>query len=97
MNYNCSHKFSLAEMKLFKGLAIFISCLGIFGMASFTAGQRSKEIGVRKILGASVFSVWKLLTKEFALLVLLSLFIALPAANNLMFTWLQNYQYRTNI
>lgn len=81
----------------FSALAIFISCLGIFGMASFTAEQRSKEIGVRKVLGASIFNVWKLLTKEFALLVLLSLIIAIPTANYLMFTWLQNYHYRTNI
>ena len=59
--------------------------------------RRAREIGVRKVLGASVLNVWKLLTKEVALLVLFSLGIAIPTANYLMFTWLQNYQYRTNI
>ncbi len=78
-------------------LAIFISCLGIFGMASFMAEQRVKEIGVRKVLGASVFSVWKLLSKDFVMLVVISLIIAIPVAYLFMHSWLQNYQYRTNI
>lgn len=78
-------------------LAIFISCLGIFGMASFMAEQRVKEIGVRKVLGASVFSVWKLLSKDFVMLVIISLIIAIPVAYLFMHRWLQNYQYRTNI
>lgn len=78
-------------------LAIFISCLGLFGMASFMAEQRVKEIGVRKVLGASVFSVWKLLSKDFVMLVIISLVIAIPVAYLFMYNWLQNYQYRTNI
>lgn len=78
-------------------LAIFISCLGLFGMASFIAEQRTKEIGVRKVLGASVFSVWKLLSKDFVLLVIISLFIAIPVAYLFMHNWLQNYQYRTGM
>jgi putative ABC transport system permease protein len=76
-------------------LAIFISCLGLFGMASFIAEQRVKEIGVRKVLGASVFNVWQLLSKDFILLVFLSLLIAIPTAYYLMYNWLQNYTYRT--
>ena len=63
---------------LFAILAIFISCLGLFGMATFTAEQRIKEIGVRKVLGASVFSLWRLLSKDFIILVIISLLIATP-------------------
>ena len=81
----------------FAVLAIFISCLGLFGMASFMAEQRTKEIGVRKVLGASVISVCKLLSKDFVLLVLISLLIAVPVAYYFMYTWLQGYQYRTQL
>ncbi len=78
-------------------LAIFISCLGLFGMASFVAEQRTKEIGVRKVLGASVFNLWRLLSKDFMSLVIISLLIAIPVAYYFMYSWLQNYQYRTAI
>ena len=78
-------------------LAVFISCLGLFGLASFIAEQRTKEIGVRKVLGASVFNVWKLLSKDFVKLVIISLLIAIPIASWFMNNWLQNYQYRTDI
>ncbi len=61
-------------------LAIFISCMGLFGLASFVAEQRTKEIGVRKVLGASVFNVWKLISKDFVILVIISCFIAIPVA-----------------
>ena len=81
----------------FAVLAIFISCLGIFGMASFIAEQRVKEIGLRKVLGASVFNLWKLLSKDFVVLVFISLLIASPLAFYLMHTWLQNYEYRAGI
>ena len=81
----------------FAGLAIFISCLGLFGMASFMAEQRVKEIAIRKILGASVFNLWQLLSKDFVVLVIISLLIASPAAYYLMHNWLQNYEYRTAI
>lgn len=81
----------------FATLAVFISCLGLLGLASFIAEQRTKEIGVRKVLGASVFNVWKLLTKDFVKLVIISLLIAIPIAYWFMNNWLQNYQYRTNI
>jgi ABC-type antimicrobial peptide transport system permease subunit len=82
---------------LFAGLAIIISCLGLFGLASFVAEQRTKEIGVRKVLGASVFNVWRLLSKDFVVLVFLSLLIASPVAYYFMHNWLQHYQYRTEI
>ena len=78
-------------------LAIFISCLGLFGLASFTAEQRVKEIGVRKVLGASVFNLWRLLSKDFVILVLLSCAIAIPVGWYFMNEWLKNYQYRTSI
>jgi putative ABC transport system permease protein len=78
-------------------LAIFISCLGLFGMASFMAEQRTKEIGVRKVLGATVFGLWRLISKDFVLLVIISLFIALPTAYYFMFNWLQKYSYHTGL
>lgn len=97
-----AQKFSAEErtVKLagfFAALAIFISCLGLFGMASFMAEQRTKEIGVRKILGASVFNLWTLLSKEFVLLVIISFFIAAPIAFYFMHSWLQSYQYRVEL
>ena len=78
-------------------LAIFISCLGLFGMSSFIAEQRIKEIGVRKVLGASVFNVWRLLSKDFVFLVIISLFISIPSAWYFMHGWLQNYTYHTTV
>ncbi|HZJ59512.1 MAG TPA: FtsX-like permease family protein, partial [Chitinophagaceae bacterium] len=81
----------------FAVLAIFISCLGLFGMASFMTEQRTKEIGVRKVLGASVFNLWSLLSRQFVLLVVFSFFIAAPIAFYFMNNWLQNYQYRTEL
>ncbi len=78
-------------------LAIFINCLGLFGMASFMAGQRTKEIGVRKVLGASVLSVWHLLSKEFVGLVFLACLIATPIAYYYLNGWLQRYEYRTEM
>jgi putative ABC transport system permease protein len=81
----------------FAALAIFISCLGLFGLASFVAEQRTKEIGVRKVLGASVFNLWNLLSREFVMLVIISFTIAVPLSYYFMHNWLQNYQYRTEI
>jgi putative ABC transport system permease protein len=78
----------------FAVLAIFISCLGLFGMASFVAEQRTQEIGVRKVLGATVGSIWRLLSTEFIRLVVLSLLIAIPASWYAMHQWLQNYHFR---
>ncbi len=81
----------------FTALAILISCLGLFGLASFVAEQRIREIGVRKILGASVFNLWKLLSRDFVLLTGLSILIAIPIAGWLLTQWLQSYAYRTSI
>jgi putative ABC transport system permease protein len=78
-------------------LAIFISCLGLFGLASFTAEQRTKEIGVRKVLGASVFDLWTLLSKDFMVLVFISCGIAIPIAYYSMNQWLTDYEYKINI
>jgi ABC-type antimicrobial peptide transport system permease subunit len=78
-------------------LAVIICCLGLFGLTSFVAEQRRKEIGVRKVLGASVFNVWQLLSRDFMLLVFISLFMAIPIAYYFMHNWLLNYQYRTGL
>jgi ABC-type antimicrobial peptide transport system permease subunit len=78
-------------------LAIVISCLGLFGLTAFVAEQRQKEIGVRKVLGASVLSVWNLITKDFATLILISFLIAVPVGCFFMHNWLQHYSYRTNV
>ena len=82
---------------LFAGLAIFISCLGLFGLAAYVAEQRTKEIGIRKVLGASLSQVWILLSKEFMALVLLSCVIASPIAYYFLNGWLTNYNYRISI
>ncbi|SFE51723.1 ABC-type antimicrobial peptide transport system, permease component [Chitinophaga sp. CF118] len=82
---------------IFAGLAIFISCLGLFGLAMFMAESRTKEIGIRKVLGASVASIWALLSKEFVWLVLLACLFASPIAFWLMKDWLQKYEYRIDI
>jgi len=81
----------------FAVLAIFISCLGLFGLASFVAEQRTKEIGIRKVLGASVFNLWRLLSRDFVVLVLLSCAIATPIAGWLLNKWLEQYAYRTEV
>ena len=81
----------------FAVLAIFISCLGLFGMASFVAEQRIKEVGVRKVLDASVFGLWRLLSQQFVLLVLLSCSIAISIAWYFLNDWLQQYEYRTTV
>ncbi|SFE28399.1 ABC transporter permease [Spirosoma endophyticum] len=82
---------------IFAVLAIFISCLGLFGLASFMAEQRTKEIGMRKVLGASVLNLWGLLSKDFVVLVVIALFIATPMAYYFLNGWLQQYEYRTDI
>ena len=81
----------------FAVLAIFISCLGLFGLASFVAEQRTKEIGIRKVLGASVGSLWQLLSRNFVVLVLIACLIAIPVAYYFAHGWLQNYEYRTEL
>jgi ABC-type antimicrobial peptide transport system permease subunit len=82
---------------IFATLAILISCLGLFGLASFVAEQRTKEIGIRKVLGASVANLWRMLSKDFVLLVIISCLIAIPAAYYFLESWLKKYEYRTEI
>jgi putative ABC transport system permease protein len=83
--------------KIFAGIAIFISCLGLYGLVSFMAVQRTKEVGVRKVLGASVSSIVFLFSKEFLVLIAISFVIAMPAAWYIMTGWLQNFAYRISI
>src|SRR4029453_17612539 len=83
--------------KYFAGLAILISCLGLFGLAAFTAQKRRKEIGVRKVIGASVTDITKMLSKDFLRLVLIALCIAFPVSWWLMNNWLQGFAYRIHI
>jgi putative ABC transport system permease protein len=82
---------------MFAGLAIFISCLGILGLASFVAEQRTKEIGIRKVLGASAVRLWRMLSKDFVILVTISLLIAIPLSWYFMNNWLQQFEYKTDI
>ncbi len=80
---------------VFATLAVFISCLGLFGLAAFVAEQRTKEIGVRKVLGASITNLWALLSKDFLQQTILSIAISTPIAYLAMRNWLQGYQYHT--
>jgi putative ABC transport system permease protein len=84
-------------MNLAMGIAIFISCIGLFGLAAFTANQRTKEIGIRKVLGATVPQIASLLSREFILPVLLSTLIAAPLAGWGVHQWLQDFAYRTTM
>ena len=83
--------------RTFAGLTIFIACLGLFGLAAFTAEQRTKEIGVRKVLGANVASITALLSKDFLKLVGIAIVIASPVAYYLMQSWMEGFQYRIGI
>ncbi len=80
--------------KIFAGIAIFLSCLGLYGLVSFMAVQRTKEVGIRKVLGATARSIIYLLSKEFTVLILIAFVISAPVAYYIMHTWLQNYTYR---
>ncbi len=82
---------------IFAILAIFISCLGLFGLAAYVAEQRTKEIGIRKVLGASVPEIFLMLTRDFILLVIISCVIASPISFFLLRNWLQQYTYRISI
>ncbi len=94
--YNGEEKF-LEVFSIFTSLAIFIACLGIFGLASFTAEKRTKEFGIRKVLGASSNSIIMLLIREFVLLVLISNLLAWPVAYYFMNNWLTEFTYKTAI
>jgi putative ABC transport system permease protein len=82
---------------IFAALAIFISCLGLFGLASFVAEQRTKEIGIRKVLGATVINLWRMLSKDFVALVLIACALSVPLSYYLMDEWLQKYPYRITL
>lgn len=81
----------------FAVLAVFISCLGLFGLASFVAEQRTKEIGIRKVMGATVANLWRMLSQDFVLLVLISSLLSVPIAYFLITDWLSDYEYRTDV
>ncbi len=82
---------------LFAILAVFISCLGLFGLASFVAEQRTKEIGIRKVLGASITNLWRMLSQDFVVLVMISSVLAIPLAYYFINEWLKQFEYRTNV
>ena len=82
---------------VFTALALFVACLGLFGLVAFTAEQRTKEIGIRKVLGASIASIVALLSKDFAGLVLVALALAVPVAYLIMQRWLEDFAYRINL
>jgi putative ABC transport system permease protein len=87
----------MQTLGIFTGLAILIACLGLFGLASYMAEQRTKEIGVRKVLGATVAQIAFMFIKEFAVLVVLALVVAAPVAYFGAERWLQNYAYRVDV
>jgi ABC-type antimicrobial peptide transport system permease subunit len=80
--------------KIFAAIAIFISCLGLYGLVSFMAVQRTKEVGIRKALGASARNIIYLLSKEFTVLIIIAFVISAPIAYYIMHQWLQDYTYR---
>lgn len=96
-NYYKAESRLSALYKIFAGIAIFISCLGLYGLVSFMAEQRKKEVGIRKVLGASVGNIVYLFSREFAILMILAFAIAGPLAYYFMHDWLQNYTYRIQI
>jgi ABC-type antimicrobial peptide transport system permease subunit len=83
--------------KIFAGIAIFISCLGLYGLVSFMAVQRTKEIGIRKVLGASAGSIIYLFSKEFILLIVVAFAISGPGAYYFMHNWLNNFSFRISV
>ncbi len=94
--YNAEQKVGTI-LGIFAGLTIFIACLGLFGLAKFTAEQRTKEIGIRKVLGASAAQLSAMLSRDFLKLVLIACLIAFPIAGWVMYKWLQDFAYRTNV
>jgi putative ABC transport system permease protein len=84
-------------LNIFSALTIFVACLGLFGLATYTAEQRTKEIGIRKVLGASVMQVTQMLSKEFLKLVFIASLVAFPVSWWAMNKWLQSFAYRINI
>jgi putative ABC transport system permease protein len=91
--YQQEHQLALLY-KIFAGIAVFISCLGLYGLVSFMAVQRKKEVGIRKVLGASISQIIYLFSKEFTVLILIAFAIAAPVAWYMMSNWLQRFDYR---
>jgi len=83
--------------RYFAGIAILISCLGLFGLAAFTAERRFKEIGIRKILGSSVFGIVRMLTGDFSKTVIIAIFISLPISYLIAKKWLDGFAYRIDL
>ena len=83
--------------KYFAGLAVLISCLGLFGLAAFTAERRTKEIGIRKILGASVWNIVRLLSADFTSMVIIAILIALPVSYLIASNWLESFAFRIDL
>ncbi|TDK43522.1 FtsX-like permease family protein [Algoriphagus formosus] len=94
--YN-SEKRIASLSKYFGGIAILLSCLGLFGLATFTAEKRKKEIGVRKVMGASIPSILRLVTKDFLQLIFLAILLSVPLGWYLSYNWLNDYAYKTNL
>jgi ABC-type antimicrobial peptide transport system permease subunit len=94
--YNQENQLALIY-KVFAGLAIFISCLGLYGLVSFMAMQKTREVGIRKVLGASAASIVYLFSREFTLLIAAAFLIATPVAWYLMNDWLNNFAYRIHL
>ena len=83
--------------KLFSTLAIIIGCLGLYGLVAFAADQRTNEVGIRKVLGASLFDITSLFAKEFIFLIFLAFLIAIPTGYYFMHNWLENFAYHIDI
>jgi putative ABC transport system permease protein len=96
-NLYTSEQHTASTAKVFSMLAIFVACLGLFGLAASIAEQRTKEIGIRKVLGASVSGIARLLTSDFLKLVIISIVIASPIAWYMMNMWLTGFSYRINV
>lgn len=94
--YKAENKLAILY-KIFAGIAIFISCLGLYGLVTFMAAQRRKEVGIRKVLGASISNIVYLFSKEFTILMAIAFVIAAPLAWYFMHNWLQNYTYRIEL
>jgi len=97
LNFYHSEAIASKLFKIFAVLAIFISCLGLYGLVSFMAAQKTKEVGIRKVLGASVQSIVYLFSKEFTVLIFIAFVVAAPLGYYFMHEWLNGFYYRTEM